>query len=66
MSWDSIISVFTSGADKLAGWNLTQRLFWYAVLSSLFAVLYFIALPRYDCASGHKAACAAIDARYLP
>jgi len=62
--WDSIVSVFTGGVDRLGSWNLTQRLFWYSVLASFFLVLYFIALPRFDCKLGYQSACAYVDGRY--
>lgn len=35
--------------DKLKTWTMTQRLFYYSILVTIFLVFYFIVLPRYDC-----------------
>jgi hypothetical protein len=57
----------TGRIDKLAAWSRAQRLFYYAILSTAFAIAYFILLPRHDCmVMKMEAACSHIERSYSP
>lgn len=48
----------------LRDYSRRQRLFLYSILITVFVIGYMVALPRYDCAHGVKAACAYVEHTY--
>lgn len=65
MEWLSSFGTTALGfLTALKNFTISQRLFLYAVLSTMFLLGYFIALPRYDCKSGVTEACVYVAQTY--